>query len=110
MTLETNQNKSEPPISHRYGWQITEASFPLVVISIVLERAITGLFFHLESNPVVIELGLFRWYAITAVCLGVLAWIFYVVGMWRYKAVIVYNYLVALFHLSVVVSNLLVVY
>lgn len=109
MTLETNQSESEPPISHSKGWLITEASFPLVVVSILLDRVITGLFYQYEANRLVTELGLFRWYALTALAIGALAYIFYVGGMFRYKSAVILNYVIAGMHLLAVGTNLLVV-
>lgn len=109
MTLETNQSESEPPISHPYGWKITEYSFPLVVFSILLERAVTTVFYQYESNPIVLELGLFRWYAVTFVSISALGYVFYMQGMFRYKSAVILNYLIAGMHLVAVASNLLVV-
>ena len=109
MTLETNQSESEPPISHPYGWKITEYSFPLVVLSILLDRLVTGIFYQYEANRIVTELGLLRWYALTAVAIGSLAYIWYPMGMFRYKSAVILNYLIAGMHLLAVASNLLVV-
>lgn len=109
MTLETNQSESEPPISHSKGWLITEASFPLVVVSILLDRVITGLFYQYEANRLVTELGLFRWYALTGVAIAALGYIFYFQGMFRYRSAVILNYLIAGMHLSAVASNLAVV-
>lgn len=109
MTLETNQSESEPPVSVPYGWNITEASFPLVVFSILLDRVITGIFYQYESNRIVTELGLFRWYALTAVAIAALGYIFYFQGMFRYRSAVILNYLIAGMHIAAVASNLAVV-
>lgn len=109
MTLETNEqvgNRENDPLVNPWYVHGPIAAF---LSSVFLERTITVLFWDMESNPIVTELGVIPWIILTAVLLGSVLFIWYP-GMGvktKLNRYMVYG--LTVFHLLAAVSNLAVV-
>lgn len=106
MTLETNQDESEPPMSTNLNPKMVHDLFIAAVLTILLDRAITLLFWSYESNVLVSSIGKESWIAITAVLIGALWIAWYYCEAHREKWGVYCMIGIILFHLLTVVTNL----
>lgn len=109
MKPETNLDEGETDI-HRFEDPLyVHAPVGALFVSIMLERAITLFFWHLEQNHIVTRLGPIRWTLLTLSVLVVLLWVWYPnmgFDVWINRYLV---YGITVLHLGAAVSNVVVV-
>jgi len=109
MTLETNQEVGNPEHDPMVNPWYVHGPIAAFLLALLLERGITVLFWRLESNPLVTELGVIPWIVLTITLVAAVLFIWYPGMGVKQKA---NRYLVwglAAFHYLAAISNIAVV-